>query len=178
MAEELTKEQQDEQMVNDAFKHLLDSYINSPHRRKVDIITKAFNFACHAHRGVRRLSGEPYIMHPLAVAQIACVEMGLGSTSICAALLHDVVEDTDVSFEQLEEMGFPKEAVDAIRLMTHEESVPYEDYVRVIKTNPVAAKVKLADLRHNSDATRLSVMTEKDIRRAEKYRNAMAILQE
>lgn len=102
MAEELTKEQQDEQMVNDAFKHLLDSYINSPHRRKVDIITKAFNFACHAHRGVRRLSGEPYIMHPLAVAQIACVEMGLGSTSICAALLHDVVEDTDYTIEDIE----------------------------------------------------------------------------
>ena len=102
MAEQLTKEEQDEQMVNDAYKRLIDSYINSPHRRKVDIINKAFNFACHAHRGVRRLSGEPYIMHPLAVAQIACQEMGLGSTSICAALLHDVVEDTDYTVEDIE----------------------------------------------------------------------------
>lgn len=102
MAEQLTTEQQDEKMVNDAFQILLDSYINSPHRRKVDIITKAFNFACHAHRGVRRLSGEPYIMHPLAVAQIACQEMGLGSTSICAALLHDVVEDTDYTIDDIE----------------------------------------------------------------------------
>ena len=96
------KEQQDEQMVDEAFRILLDSYINSPHRKKVDIITKAFNFARQAHRGVRRLSGEPYIMHPLAVAQIACQEMGLGSTSICAALLHDVVEDTDYTIEDIE----------------------------------------------------------------------------
>lgn len=102
MTEQLAKEEQDEKMVNDAFKQLIDSYVNSPHRRKVDIITKAFNFANHAHRGVRRLSGEPYIMHPLAVAQIASEEMGLGSTSICAALLHDVVEDTDYTIEDIE----------------------------------------------------------------------------
>ena len=82
-------------MVDDAFQHLLDTYLASRHRKKVDIITKAFNFARQAHKGVRRLSGEPYIMHPIAVAQIACEEMGLGSTSICSALLHDVVEDTD-----------------------------------------------------------------------------------
>ena len=89
------REQADNKMIMDAFNHLLDTYLHSSHRRKVDIITKAFNFARQAHKGVRRLSGEPYIMHPIAVAQIACEEMGLGSTSICAALLHDVVEDTD-----------------------------------------------------------------------------------
>lgn len=102
MAEEQHKEQQDEQMVEQAFQELLTCYIESPHRRKVEIITKAFNFANHAHKGVRRLSGEPYIMHPLAVALIACKEMGLGSTSICAALLHDVVEDTDYTVEDIE----------------------------------------------------------------------------
>lgn len=102
MIEDANRTHQDEMMVNDAFQTLLDSYINSPHRRKVDIITKAFNFARQAHRGVRRLSGEPYIMHPLAVAQIACQEMGLGSTSICAALLHDVVEDTDYTIDDIE----------------------------------------------------------------------------
>ena len=80
-----------EKMVDDAFQHLIDTYLASRHRKKVDIITKAFNFARQAHKGVRRLSGEPYIMHPIAVAQIACEEMGLGATSICAALLHDVV---------------------------------------------------------------------------------------
>ena len=96
------KEQAEEQLVNNAFKHLLETYMASPHRKKEEIITKAFNFAREAHKGVRRLSGEPYIMHPIAVAQIACEEMGLGSTSICAALLHDVVEDTDYTVEDIE----------------------------------------------------------------------------
>ena len=91
----------EEQLVNDAFQHLVDTYLASRHRKKVEIITKAFNFAKQAHKGVKRLSGEPYIMHPIAVAQIACEEIGLGSTSICAALLHDVVEDTDTTLEQL-----------------------------------------------------------------------------
>ena len=96
---DLEREQADNQLIGDAFQHLLDTYLSSRHRKKVDIVTKAFNFARQAHKGVRRLSGEPYIMHPIAVAQIACEEMGLGSTSICAALLHDVVEDTDYTVE-------------------------------------------------------------------------------
>ena len=96
------REQAEEQLVNKAFKHLLETYMASRHRKKEEIITKAFNFAREAHKGVRRLSGEPYIMHPIAVAQIACEEMGLGSTSICAALLHDVVEDTDYTVEDIE----------------------------------------------------------------------------
>ncbi len=92
----------DDKMITAAFDKLMKTYLDSPHRKKVDIITKAFNFARQAHKGVRRLSGEPYIMHPIAVAQIACEEMGLGSTSICAALLHDIVEDTDYSVEDIE----------------------------------------------------------------------------
>lgn len=91
-------------MVDKAFQELLDCYLASNHRKKVDIITKAFNFARQAHAGVKRLSGEPYIMHPISVAMIACKEMGLGSTSICAALLHDVVEDTDYTVEDLENL--------------------------------------------------------------------------
>lgn len=98
---DLEREQADNKLINDAFQHLLDTYVASRHRKKVDIVTKAFNFARQAHKGVRRLSGEPYIMHPIAVAQIACEEMGLGSTSICAALLHDVVEDTDYTVEDI-----------------------------------------------------------------------------
>lgn len=99
---ELEREQADNKLINDAFQRLLNSYTSSRHRQKVDIVTKAFNFARQAHKGVRRLSGEPYIMHPIAVAQIACEEMGLGSTSICAALLHDVVEDTDYTVEDIQ----------------------------------------------------------------------------
>ena len=99
--QQIYSEDADEKLINDAFETLLNSYLASRHRKKVDLITKAFNFAKQAHRGVRRLSGEPYIMHPIAVAQIACAEIGLGSTSICAALLHDVVEDTDYTVEDI-----------------------------------------------------------------------------
>ncbi|SFO78626.1 bifunctional (p)ppGpp synthetase/guanosine-3',5'-bis(diphosphate) 3'-pyrophosphohydrolase [Prevotella sp. tf2-5] len=106
--EQKLREDADEKLINGAFQHLLDSYLASRHRKKVDIITKAFNFARQAHKGVRRLSGEPYILHPIAVAQIACEEVGLGSTSICAALLHDVVEDTDYTTEDIENIFGPK----------------------------------------------------------------------
>ena len=91
----------EEALINEAFQELLDIYLASRHRRKVELITKAFNFARQAHKGVKRHSGEPYIMHPLAVARIVCQEIGLGSTSICAALLHDVVEDTDYTIEDI-----------------------------------------------------------------------------
>ena len=104
MDEKLTQEQTDEKLINEAFQELLDNYLASRHRKKVDIITKAFNFAKQAHKGVRRRSGEPYILHPIAVARIACVEIGLGSTSICSALLHDVVEDTDYTVEDIENL--------------------------------------------------------------------------
>ena len=100
--EQKTIEDADDKLINEAFQKLLDDYKASRHRKKVDLITKAFNFARQAHKGVRRLSGEPYIMHPIAVAQIACSEIGLGSTSICSALLHDVVEDTDYTVEDIE----------------------------------------------------------------------------
>ena len=93
--------QEEEQMIQREFEALLDDYAHTPHRQKVELITHAFNFAHKAHYGVRRLSGEPYIMHPLAVARICVREIGLGSTSICAALLHDVVEDTDYTVEDI-----------------------------------------------------------------------------
>ena len=93
--------EQEEKMIQDAFDELLDGYLRSNHRKKVEIIERAFLFAKDAHKGVRRRSGEPYIMHPIAVARIASREIGLGSTSICAALLHDVVEDTDYTVEDI-----------------------------------------------------------------------------
>ena len=106
----MTKAEIEDKMVEDEFQTLVDAYLASKHRKKVDVITKAFNFAKHAHKGVRRLSGEPYIMHPIAVAKIVCIEIGLGSTSICAALLHDVVEDTEYTVEDMENMFGPKVA--------------------------------------------------------------------
>ncbi len=91
----------EEQMIEEEFQGLLNDYLNSNHRRKVDIITRAFNMAKEAHKGARRRSGEPYIMHPLAVARIVSKEMGLGSTSISASLLHDVVEDTEYTADDI-----------------------------------------------------------------------------
>lgn len=104
------QEIRDEELINAAFQKLIDTYLASNHRRKVDIITKAFHFAKQAHKGVRRRSGEPYILHPITVAQIACEEIGLGSTSICAALLHDVEEDTDYTNDDLSNLFGPKVA--------------------------------------------------------------------
>ena len=94
----------DEQMIQDGFNALLNDYLKSNHRRKVERITKAFNFANQAHAVVNRRSGEPYIRLPIAVARIVCREMGLGSTSICSALLHDVVEDTEYTVEDIRDM--------------------------------------------------------------------------
>ena len=108
MEEKSIREIEDEKMVSEAYQHLVDTYLASHHRKHTEIIDKAFNFAKEAHKGVRRLSGEPYIMHPIAVAQIACGEIGLGSTSICAALLHDVVEDTEYTVEDITNIFGPK----------------------------------------------------------------------
>ncbi|MDO4216174.1 MAG: RelA/SpoT family protein [Bacteroidales bacterium] len=105
------KEFQENQEVDEAFQHLIDTYLSTKHRKKVELINKAFNFARQAHKGVRRRSGEPYIMHPIAVAQIACEEIGLGSTSISAALLHDVVEDTDYTVDDIRNIFGDKIAV-------------------------------------------------------------------
>ena len=98
----------DDEMIQQAFDRLLTNYSHSNHRQKFEIIKKAFNFANKAHKGVKRVSGEPYIMHPLAVAQIVSEEIGLGSTSICCALLHDVVEDTDYTVADIEQLFGPK----------------------------------------------------------------------
>ncbi len=98
----------DDEMIEQSFQELIADYLSTKHRKKVEIITKAFNFANQAHKGIKRQSGEPYIMHPLAVAKIVCNEIGLGSTSICSALLHDVVEDTDYTVEDIENIFGPK----------------------------------------------------------------------
>ena len=132
---------------------------------------KAMKIAFEAHKEQVDKTGIPYIYHPIHLAEQMSDE-----ASACVALLHDVVEDTDVTLEQLQAEDFTPEILDAIRLMTHDESVPYMDYVREIKKNPIAAKVKLADLKHNSDVTRLDHVDEKSKIRAEKYQKAIDIL--
>ena len=146
-------------MVDQAFQLLLDEYMRSKHRKKVDIITKAFHFARQAHKGVKRLSGEPYIIHPIAVAMIACKEVGLGSTSICAALLHDVVEDTDYTVEDIENMFGAKIAqiVDGLTKISggifgEQASAQAENFKKLLLTMSDDIRViliKICDRLHN-----------------------------
>ena len=157
--EKILQEQKDEEMINQGFQHLLDCYLASKHRKKVEIITKAFNFAKQAHKGVKRRSGEPYIMHPIAVAQIVCCEIGLGSTSICAALLHDVVEDTDYTVEDIENLFNPKIAqiVDGLTKISggifgDRASAQAENFKKLLLTMNDDIRViliKIADRLHN-----------------------------
>ena len=136
-----------------------------------ELTIKAMNLAYAAHHGQFDKGGVPYIFHPIHLAEGMDDEI-----STCVALLHDTVEDTDVTLEQLAQ-GFPVEVVEAVALLTHAEEVEYFDYIRIIKTNPVAVKVKLADLAHNGDPRRISNQGNAEKRR-EKYAAARKILTE
>lgn len=151
--------EEEKQMVEAAFKNLLDGYLASNHRKKVEIIEKAYKFACEAHKGIRRRSGEPYILHPIAVATIVSQEIGLGSTSICAALLHDVVEDTDYTVEDLEAQ-FGKKIANIVEGLTKisggifgdKASVQAENFRKLLLTmsNDIrVVLIKMADRLHN-----------------------------
>ena len=153
------KEKVEEEMIEQAFQQLLNDYLATKHRKRIEIITKAFNFANQAHKGIKRRSGEPYIMHPLAVAQIVCTEIGLGSTSICAALLHDVVEDTDYTVEDIENIFGPKIAqiVDGLTKISggifgERASAQAENFKKLLLTMSDDIRViliKIADRLHN-----------------------------
>lgn len=153
------KEKVEEEMIEQAFQQLLNDYLATKHRKRIEIITKAFNFANQAHKGIKRRSGEPYIMHPLAVAQIVCTEIGLGSTSICAALLHDVVEDTDYTVEDIENIFGPKIAqiVDGLTKISggifgDRASAQAENFKKLLLTMSDDIRViliKIADRLHN-----------------------------
>ena len=132
---------------------------------------KAMKIAYEAHHGQVDKTGVPYIFHPMHLA-----EQMTDEDTTCAALLHDVVEDTDWTFEALEKEGFSKAVLDALRLLTHDEAVPYMEYVAAIKENPIARAVKLADLAHNSDASRVDYADERMQKRWEKYRAAKELL--
>ena len=136
-----------------------------------ELTIKAMNLAYTAHHGQFDKGGVPYIFHPIHLAESMDDEI-----STCVALLHDTVEDTDVTLEELAR-EFPKEVVEAIALLTHDENVEYFDYVRMIKTNPIATKVKLADLAHNGDPKRICNQGNQERRRV-KYAAARKILTE
>ena len=138
------------------------------------LINKAIDIAYSAHQGQKDKSGRPYFLHPVVVASQMDTE-----SEVCVALLHDVIEDTDVTLGELQTI-FPEEITQAVKVLTHKEGVDYLDYIREIKSNPIARKVKLADLNHNSDITRLDSPEQIEAfnKRRHKYELAKQILQE
>lgn len=132
---------------------------------------KALKLSFDAHKKQVDKSGMPYVYHPFHLAE----QMNDEDTTI-VALLHDVVEDTDIGFNELIGMGFSNKIIEALKLLTHDDSVPYEQYIDMIKSNDIAKAVKLADLRHNSDLSRLDIVDEKALKRSEKYKKSIETL--
>ena len=138
-----------------------------------ELTKKALKLCFDAHKEQLDKSGLPYVFHPFHLAE----QMETEETTV-VALLHDVVEDASYTLEDLRKMGYGETVTDALALLTHDEGTDYMDYVRAIKSNPIAKAVKLADLRHNSDLSRLDTVDEKALERREKYLKAMALLEE
>jgi (p)ppGpp synthase/HD superfamily hydrolase len=140
-----------------------------------ELTKKALKICFDAHKDALDKRGLPYVFHPFHLAESMTDEI-----SVTAALLHDVVEDTSLSFSDLSAMGIPDEVIEVLKLLTHEDGVDYFDYIKKIKNNPTARAVKLADLCHNSDLTRLSPekIDEWAIKRQEKYLTAISMLTE
>ncbi len=134
---------------------------------------KAMKLCFEAHKDQKDRTGLPYVFHPFHLA-----EQMKDEYSTAAALLHDVVEDTDTTFEDLQKEGIPEKVIEALRLLTHSPEVPYMEYVAKTASDPIAAAVKLADLNHNSDMSRLDNITDKDIQRHKKYLDAVSLLNE
>ena len=137
-----------------------------------ELTKKALTLCFAAHKDRVDKSGLPYVFHPFHLAEQMTDEL-----STVVALLNDVVEDTDYTFDDLRHMGFPAAVMDALALLTHDDGTPYLDYVAQLKDNPIARAVKLADLRHNSDLTRLDHVDAWALKRVEKYRKAMELLE-
>lgn len=137
-----------------------------------EMTKKAMKLCFEAHKEQKDKSGMPYVFHPYHLAE----QMEDEDTTV-TALLHDVLEDTPLTLEDLRAMGFNERVLEALALMTHDESIPYMDYVAKLRTNEIARAVKLADLRHNSDLTRLDTVDDRALRRAGKYRQAIALLE-
>lgn len=138
-----------------------------------NLTKKAMKLCFDAHKEQVDKSGMPYVFHPFHLAEQMTDEV-----TTVVALLHDIVEDTNTTFEDLEKYGFGEDIITALKLLTHNDDTPYMDYVAEIKTSKTATAVKLADLKHNSDLTRLSVVDEKALKRKEKYEKAIKFLSE
>ena len=136
-----------------------------------DLIKKAMILSYEAHRGQYDKGGLPYIFHPFHLAEQMSTE-----ETVVIALLHDVIEDTDWTIDDLEKEGFNEDILTALKLMTHNPAEPYMDYISRLSTCPVARQVKLADLYHNSDQTRVENPDEKMLKRWEKYDRAIQLL--
>ena len=138
-----------------------------------ELTKKALKLCFAAHKEQQDKSGLPYVFHPFHLAE----QMEDELTTV-TALLHDVVEDSPYTLTDLREMGFPEEVLAALALLTHDDDTPYLDYVARIRENPIARTVKLADLRHNRDLSRLDHVDDRALQRVEKYKKALALLEE
>ena len=136
-----------------------------------ELTKKALKLCFEAHKEQVDKTGMPYVFHPFHLAE----QMDDEISTVCA-LLHDVIEDTNITMEMLDQMGFPQEVLTVLELLTHNETVPYMDYVKNISNHPIAKKVKIADLRHNSDLKRLDFVDEWALKRNKKYQEALRIL--
>ena len=131
---------------------------------------KAMIIAYNAHQNQFDKANIPYIYHPIHIAEQMDTEL-----ECIVALLHDVVEDTDITLNDLEK-EFPQEVIDLLKILTHDKKIDYIEYIKKVKTNPIATKIKIADLKHNSDITRLDNITVTDLERIKKYKKALEIL--
>lgn len=136
-----------------------------------NLTKKVMRFAFDKHSDQIDKSGIPYIFHPIHIA-----EQMIDEKTTVVALLHDVLEDTTTSEEELVKLGLDTEMIEAIKILTKPEDMEYFDYIESIKSNPIAKKVKMVDLQHNSDITRLNEVNDKDLKRIEKYQKAIKIL--
>lgn len=144
-------------------------------KRLNKMIIKAMKLSEKAHEGQKDKAGEDYFLHPLTVA-FTLSNNGYGDEYIITGLLHDIIEDTSYTSDDLIKEGFSSEVIKALKLLTHQKEIPYTDYIKEIKKNPIARAVKIADLLHNSDASRLTQLSASDKMRMEKYRMATEYL--
>lgn len=138
-----------------------------------EMTKKAMKIAYNAHKGQFDKGGMPYIFHPYHLAEQMETE-----ETIITAFLHDVMEDTPITLTWLKEQGFSEQVLEALALLTHKEEIPYMEYIKQLCNNRIAYQVKLADLKHNSDSSRLEKLEEKDRKRLEKYKKALCYLEQ
>ncbi len=138
----------------------------------MSFLEKAIDIAVNAHRGATDKGGSPYILHPLRLMLKFSSE-----DEMIVAVLHDVIEDTKITLSDLVDAGFSEKVIGALRLLTKNTSVTYEEYIKKISTNELARKIKISDLNDNMDISRLPEITPKDLERIAKYHNALKILQ-